>query len=143
MVFRAPAFNRQWRARAQSERNCPARVLIIVENRPAGMDNRVSKQISSLLRCGYDVCVISQRHPSNDQYRANPAVRLLEYPAPPEPVGVLGYIVEYAYSFLMAAVLSIRTLLAIRIDIVQFCQPPDVYFLLAPLFRAVGARIVV
>src|SRR5262249_16110167 len=129
--------------RLRRERNCAGRVLIVVENRPAGMDNRVSKQIGSLVQRGYAVRVITQRHPSNDPYRAVGAVRLFEYPAPVEPRGPLGYLGEYGYSFLMAAALSLRVLAAERIDIVQFCQPPDVYFLLAPLFRWSGARVVV
>lgn len=107
------------------------------------MDNRVSKQIGSLVQSGYAVRVITQRHPSNDTYRTVPAVRLFEYPPPAEPTGLLGYVAEYGYSFLMAAALSIRVLVGERINVVQFCQPPDVYFLLAPVFRWAGARVVV
>jgi glycosyltransferase involved in cell wall biosynthesis len=133
----------QRRGRARPERNRAGRVLIIVENRPAGSDHRVSKQIDSLVQSGYVVRVITQRHPSNDPYRAVRAVRLLEYRPPAEPASLLGYVMEYGYSFLMAAALSIRVLLRERIDVVQFCQPPDVYFLLAPLFRLVGVRVLV
>lgn len=118
-------------------------MLIIVENRPAGVDHRVAKQIGSLVQSGYTVRVITQRHPANRAYQAVPAVRLLEYPAPADPSGLLGYVVEYAYSFLMAAALSLRVLIRERTDVVQFCQPPDVYFLLAPLFRWAGARVLV
>jgi glycosyltransferase involved in cell wall biosynthesis len=119
------------------------KVLIIVENQPAGIDHRVVKQIGSLVDSGYAVRVVTQRHPANRVHRAVPAVQLLEYPPPPDPSGLLGYVVEYAYSFLMATILSIRTLLRERIDVVQFCQPPDVYFLLAPVFRWAGARVLI
>jgi glycosyltransferase involved in cell wall biosynthesis len=125
------------------DRKCAGRVLIIVENVPVGMDNRVSKQINSLVEDGYEVRVITQAHPSNDIFRVGSTVRLFEYRSPPEPTGLLGYVREYGYSFLMATVLSIRVLAGERIDIVQFCQPPDVYFLLAPIFRLAGARVVV
>jgi glycosyltransferase involved in cell wall biosynthesis len=118
-------------------------VLIIVENRPAGLDNRVRKQIDSLVRSGYAVRAITQRHPGNGIYRAVPAVRLHEYRPPREPASLPGYLVEYGYSFLMAASLSAKILARERIDVVQFCQPPDVYFLLAWLFRLAGARVVV
>jgi glycosyltransferase involved in cell wall biosynthesis len=128
---------------AVPETDYAGRVLIIVENRPAGQDNRVSKQIGSLIQSGYAVRVITQRHPSNLAYRDIAAVRLLEYPPPAEPSGLPGYMLEYGYSFVMAAALSLRALAAEPIDVVQFCQPPDLYFMLAPVFRRAGARVVV
>src|SRR5712691_368421 len=106
------------RSRTGHGQDCAGRVLIIVENNPAGMDNRVFKQIGSLVQSGYAVRVITRRHPSNDIYRAAPQVRLLEYRSPAEPAGLFGYVVEYGYSFLMAAALSVRVLLAERIDVV-------------------------
>ena len=107
------------------------------------MDNRVVKQISSLVRNGYAVRAITQRHPKNEIYRSWPDVDLLEYPAPPEGTKVGGYLVEYGYSLLMAAAFSVKVLVREQIDVVQFCQPPDFYFLLAPLFRLTGTRVLV
>lgn len=119
------------------------RVLIIVENVAAGMDHRVSKQIDTLLGQGYCLCVITRRHERNRRYRDHPRVRLFEYPSPPEWGSLLGYLVEYGYSFLVAAFLSLRIALRGRIDVVQLCQPPDLYFPLARLFRTLGAGVVV
>jgi glycosyltransferase involved in cell wall biosynthesis len=118
-------------------------VLIVVENWPAGMDNRVVKQIWSLVRNGYAVRAITQKHPKNEIYRNCPDIHLLEYPPPPEGTKLAGYLVEYGYSFVMAAAFSVKVLVRERIDVVQFCQPPDFYFLLAPLFRWAGARVLV
>jgi glycosyltransferase involved in cell wall biosynthesis len=119
------------------------RVLIIVENIPAGMDHRVSKQIDTLLGQGYCLYVITRRHKCNQRYRGHPGVRFFEYPSPPEWSSLLGYLVEYGYSFLVAAFFSFRVALCGRIDVVQFCQPPDVYFPLARLFRTLGAGVMV
>lgn len=119
------------------------RVLFIVENRPVAMDNRVVKQIDSLLASGYLVRAICQRHARNKMYSDCAAVELFEYPAPPEGTGVAGYLAEYGYSFLWAAALAVKVLRRERIDVVQFCQPPDMYFPLAPLFRRAGARVLV
>ena len=123
--------------------NCAGRVLIIVENVPAGSDNRVSKQIDSLVQSGYSVRVITRSHPENRRYRNMPDVRLYEYSPPPDPSRPAGYLAEYGYSFLMAAAISGRIIARERIDVVQFCQPPDVYFLLASAFHRTGARVVV
>ena len=108
-----------------------ARVLVIVENVPAAIDTRLRKQIDSLLANGHGVSIVTRRDPSNDRYRLDPRIRLYEYPSPPEPSGLLGYAVEYAASFAAASVLVVRALTQERVDVVQFCQPPDIYFPLA------------
>ena len=46
-------------------------------------------------------------------------------------------------SFGWAAVLLARLRLRSRVDVLQLCQPPDVYFPLAWLLRWAGARVVV
>lgn len=119
------------------------RVLIIVENIPVGMDHRVSKQIETLLQNGYEVQVITRKDPHNEVYRKQPDVRLLEYPPPPERGGLPGYLIEYGYSFLAAFFLSLRALFSGHPDVVQFCQPPDIYFPLGWLFKMLGARVVI
>lgn len=111
------------------------RVLIILENEPVWTSHRVRKQIDTLLEAGYLVTAISRRDPGNEEYRKRPGVRLLEYAPPPESEGLLGHLVEYAYSFAAASALTLRAMLSGRIDVVQFCQPPDVYFPLAWVLR--------
>jgi glycosyltransferase involved in cell wall biosynthesis len=119
------------------------RILIVVENIAASVDHRVSKQIDTLIEHGYFVYVITRRHPRNERYLGHRGVRLLEYPSPPDPANLAGYLVEYGYSFLVTAALTLRVVLRGGIDIVQFCQPPDVYFPLAILLRRLGVRILV
>jgi len=121
----------------------PRRMLIIVENGPVAMDHRIIKQIDSLVETGYHVRVISPGFPGNTMYRNRRQVRLFEYPPPPEPRSRLGYLVEYGYSVLAAAVLSVRAAGRHRPDVVQFCLPPDIYFPLARVFRRLGVRVVV
>jgi glycosyltransferase involved in cell wall biosynthesis len=117
-------------------------VLIVVENVPASVDTRVRKQIDSLLEGGYRVSVVSRRHPDNAPYRANPRMRVYEYPAPPETSGLLGYLIEYGISFLAALVLSIRACATGGVDVIQFCQPPDIYFPIVWILRALGFGVV-
>jgi glycosyltransferase involved in cell wall biosynthesis len=119
------------------------RVLIIVENIPAAMDHRVMKQVDTLLDHGYELRLITRKDPRNESHRARRHVRFLEYPPPPEPNSIYGYLIEYGYSFLAASVLSIRALFSGRMDVVQFCQPPDMYFPLGWLFRRLGARVLI
>lgn len=119
------------------------RVLIIVENWAAAEDHRVAKQIGSLVEAGYHVQAISPGSPENTVYRNHRQVRVFEYPPPPQPRGRLGYLVEYGYSVLAAALLSVRAAGRHRPDVVQFCEPPNIYFPLAWIFKRFGVRVVV
>ena len=117
-------------------------VLALVENVPFGIDTRLTKQVDALLESGYRVTVVSRKDPSNQAYRTS-GVQVLEFPPPPERPGVAGYTIEYGLAFLWAAVLSARALLRDRVDVIQVCQPPDVYLPLIRLFRALGYGVVV
>jgi glycosyltransferase involved in cell wall biosynthesis len=117
--------------------------LVIVENVALGIDIRVRKQVRDLLGAGYRVSVVTRASPANDEYRALPGLTVLEYPSPPEPGSLRGYVREYAVSFAWAAVHCLRARLRSPIDVLQLCQPPDIYFPLAWLLRRAGAAVVV
>jgi glycosyltransferase involved in cell wall biosynthesis len=123
-------------------RQCAGHVLTVVENIPMGIDHRVRKQVDALLAGGYRVSVVTRRDPANARYRDLPGVTVLEYPAPREPRGKPGYLAEYGLSFGWAAVLSLAARQHGRVDVVQFCQPPDIYFPLAWALRGLGAKVV-
>lgn len=118
-------------------------VAIVVENLPAGADTRLRKQVRDLLAAGHRVSIITQRGPDNDPYRSIERLRLVEYPPPSEPQGAAGYVREYALSFSWALLRYVRLRLRGRVDVLQLCQPPDVYFPLAWFARGLGARVVV
>jgi glycosyltransferase involved in cell wall biosynthesis len=118
-------------------------VLMIVENVPLGIDQRLRKQVRELLGSGYRVSVVTRRDPENAGYRDLPGLTVLDYPAPAEPRRMSGYVSEYGVSFGWAAVLATAARLQGSIDVVQLCQPPDIYFPIAWLLRWLGAKVVV
>lgn len=118
-------------------------VLILVENVPFGRDTRVRKQVESLLAHGYEVSIVSPRSPVNEPFRDRPRLHVFEYAPPPTGSSASAYVLEYAYSIVMAAARAGRARLARRVDVVQLCQPPDAYVVLAWGLRMAGARIVV
>jgi len=118
-------------------------VLLIVENIPLGIDIRVRKQVRDLLGAGYRVSVVTRRDPQNAPYLGLPGMKVLEYPAPPEPGSAGGYVREYGAAFAWAAALSLGVRLRGRVDVVQLCQPPDVYFPMGWLLRWSGAKVVI
>lgn len=118
-------------------------VAVTVENVPLGVDTRLRKQVDDLLEAGCRVSVITMRHEDNEPYRSRAGLRLLEYPAPQDPAGPAGYVREYAAAFLWAVVNLTRVRLRGPIDVLQVCQPPDIYFPLFPLLKLSGTRVVV
>jgi glycosyltransferase involved in cell wall biosynthesis len=116
---------------------------MIVENVPLGVDIRVRKQVRDLLAEGYEVSVITMRAPENAAYQGLAGLTVLEYPPPPEPNGALGYVREYGLSLAWATVLVGRLRRHKRIDVLQLCQPPDIYFPLARVLRWLGAWVLV
>jgi glycosyltransferase involved in cell wall biosynthesis len=118
-------------------------VVAVVENVPLGADHRLRKQVETLLDHGCRVTVIGSRDEVNAPYRSRPGLRLLEYPPPREPKGAVGHVWEYAWSGVCAMALLLRVRLRHPVDVVQLCQPPDVYAPLARLLRSLGSRVVV
>lgn len=116
-----------------------AHVLLVVENVSLAHDHRLRKQAASLVAAGYEVTVVCRRDPGN---RRLPGVRVLDYPAPRDADGRLAFVWEYAYSWVMAAVLMWRAWLLRPFALVQVSGMPDVYAPLAVPFRWMGAVIV-
>jgi len=124
-------------------RRSAGHVLVVIENTPIGADCRARRQVNDLLASGYRVSAVTRRDPANADYRERPGMKVLEYPPPREPDGKLGYISEYGASLGWAAVLSLFARLGGPVDIVQFCEPPDIYFPLGWILRGLGAKVVV
>ncbi|MGO4342623.1 glycosyltransferase family 4 protein [Pedococcus sp. 2YAF34] len=116
-----------------------AHVVLVVENVSLAHDHRLRKQAASLAAAGYEVTVICRRDPGN---RRLPGVRVLDYPAPRDADGRLAFVWEYAYSWVMAAVLMWRSWLIRPFALIQISGMPDVYAPLAVPFRWMGAVIV-
>ncbi len=118
------------------------RVLIVVENLPARRDRRVWRECQALVSAGYGVSVISPRAPGGPAFEEIEGIRSYTYPAPPEARSKLSFVYEYFYSWLMAALLSVKVLMRDGFDAIQVCNPPDTYFLLGRLYRLFGKPFV-
>jgi glycosyltransferase involved in cell wall biosynthesis len=117
-------------------------VLIIVQNLPVPLDRRVWLECQALTAAGYQVAVISIRGREDSAYDHLDGVHIYRYrPAPPAR-GALGYAWEFAYSWFMTALLSLRVARRHGFDVIQACNPPDTYWALAALYRPFGKRFV-
>ncbi|MGS2617010.1 glycosyltransferase family 4 protein [Micromonospora sp. LZ34] len=108
-------------------------------NLPAERDRRVIRECLSLEANGFDVTIIAPR--GDKSLRTLPGsrnARLRPYPISVYGHSVLSYAVEFGWSFLCITIRLLAEVLSGRAHAVQVCNPPDVYWPLALLLRALG-----
>jgi len=113
------------------------RVLIIVQNLPVPFDRRVWLECQALVSDGYRVAVVCPKGDGDPPYEVVGAVELYKY-RPYAPGGsALGFLAEYAWSFLATAWLTLKARRSGRFAVIQACNPPDIFWPIAVVLRAV------
>ena len=131
------------RARRRTSSSSSRRVLIIVENLPVPFDRRVWLECRALIDAGYQVAVICPSGTGDPPYEVLEGVELYKYQPCTATTGKLAFFAEYAWSFAMTALLTVRARQRGQIDAVQTCNPPDIFWPLGIALRASsGARFV-
>ena len=118
------------------------RVLMIVQDLPVPYDRRTWLEATTLSQAGYTVSVICPQSPRfKASYECLEDIDIYRYPLPFEAYGVLSYILEFAWCFVMAFILSCRVHLFGRgFDVIHSCNPPETYWALARVWRCFGKR---
>ncbi len=111
------------------------RVLIIIQNLWVPFDRRVWEECKALKGAGYDVTVVCPKGPGDPAYQVIDGVAVHQYKAYAPGGSKAGFIVEYAYSFLMTLMLVLRARKAGRFQVMQACNPPDIFWPIAILLR--------
>jgi len=112
------------------------RVLIIVQNLPVPFDRRVWLECQALISDGYQVAVVCPKGKGDPSYQVVDEVQLYKY-RPYAPGGSkAGFIIEYAYSFLATAWLTLKARRSGRFGVIQACNPPDIFWPIALVLRA-------
>ena len=113
------------------------RLLIIVQNLPVPFDRRVWLECQALVGEGYDVSVVCPQGEGDPSYEVVETVRLYKY-RPYSPGGSkLSFAAEYAYSFTATAWHVLKARRRGRFAVMQACNPPDIFWPIALLLRAV------
>jgi len=113
------------------------RVLIIVQNLPVPFDRRVWLECQALVGAGYDVSVVCPKGKGDPSYEVIDTVRLYKY-RPYAPGGSkAGFLIEYAYSFAATAWQVLKARRGGRFAVMQACNPPDIFWPIAHVLRAV------
>lgn len=131
-------FKRSRVGRSGRQTSRPSHVLLMVENVALARDHRLQKQVGTLSDDGYRVTVICRADPGN----AGWPVRVLAYRAPADATSKFGFVLEYGYSWLMAALRTVQVFITDPFDVVQISGTPDVYFTIGGPFKLLGRRLV-
>ena len=117
------------------------RVLIVIENLPAPFDRRVWQEARTLRDAGYRVAIVCPRMKGYDApYEELEGIPIYRHPLPFEARGAAGYLLEYASALFWEAVLMWRVFLRHGFDVIHACNPPDLIFLNALVFKLLGVR---
>jgi glycosyltransferase involved in cell wall biosynthesis len=113
-----------------------SRILIIVQNLPVPFDRRVWLECQALVADGHQVAVVCPKGPGDPAYAVLDTVELYKY-RPYAPGGSkAGFIAEYIYSFAATAWGTLRARRRGRFAVLQACNPPDIFWPIALVLRA-------
>ncbi len=120
----------------------PRRVLIVVENLPVPLDRRVWLEATTLVAHGYQVSVICPTGKGWDKaYEEIEGVHIYRYPEPPEAhSGAVAYAREWGGALWHMFRLAGRVRRERGFDVIHGCNPPDLIWLLALIYRPRGVR---
>lgn len=116
-------------------------VAAMVQNVSLAEDNRLCKQVEELCAAGCQVSVITRRDRANEPWRHHRGLTLVEYRAPVDGDSTMGHLREYAASVARQVPRLAQLHRRHRIDVLQICQPPDLYVPVAALARRLGIRV--
>ena len=118
-------------------------VAAMVQNVSLADDNRLSKQVADLCAAGAQVSVITRQDDANAPWRDVENLTLVEYPAPVDGSSTVGHVREYVVSLARQIPALVGLHRRRHIDVLQICQPPDLYFPVAAVARRLGVRVLV
>ncbi|MDC9826310.1 glycosyltransferase family 4 protein [Devosia sp. ZB163] len=119
------------------------KVLIIVENLPVPFDRRVWLEATTLSKAGALVsviCPIAKGY--TKRYELIDGIHVYRHPLPAEGNGPIGYLKEYGAALFWETLLAFKVLRKHGFDAIHACNPPDLIFLVAMLFKPFGKRFV-
>ena len=120
----------------------PPAVLIIVQNLPVPFDRRVWLECQALVAASYRVAVVCPKGPGDPDEQVLDGVTLYKYDAPPTGASKLAFVREYGRSFATTVRLIRRAWKRGRFDVLQACNPPDIFWPIAVVLRCAGVRFV-
>lgn len=124
-------------------RGAGRRTLILVEDLPVPFDRRVWSEARTLRESGWRVTVVCPMGEGARRWHERlEGIEVFRYPLPTTAAGLLNHLVEYAVAIPASLVLALLAWRGRRFDVVHACNPPDFFFPIGRLFRALGSAFV-
>jgi glycosyltransferase involved in cell wall biosynthesis len=118
-------------------------VLILVENLPSPFDRRVWQEACTLRDAGYRVTIVCPTGPGCERrFEAIGGIHIHRYRLPLEAAGAAGYALEYSIALAASFALAWRVWRTRGFDVIQACNPPDLFFLIGAFFKLLGKKFV-
>lgn len=118
-------------------------ILIIVENLPVPFDRRVWQEATTLKENGAEVSVICPRMKGYlKKYDYLDGIHIYRHSLWQEGSSYLGYLMEYSSALFWEMILSLKIFLKKRFHVIHGCNPPDLIFLIALVFKVFGVKYV-
>lgn len=118
-------------------------ILFIVENLPVPFDRRVWQEATTLKEAGFDISIICPIMNSFTlPYEKIEGIDIFRHPLPIEANSGIDYLWEYGSAIFWWIRLSIKIFTKNRFQIIHGCNPPDLIFIVALLFKPFGVTYV-
>lgn len=116
---------------------------MIVENLSLPFDRRVWQEANTLKENGAEVSIICPKMKGyTKKYECLNGIHIYRHPLPPEANGAWGYFREYTVALFWEFVLSWKIFVKKRFQVIHGCNPPDLIFMVALLFKIFGVKYV-
>jgi glycosyltransferase involved in cell wall biosynthesis len=119
-----------------------ARVLILIENTTVTYDRRVLKEAHALIEAGYSVSVICPAEGPEPLREELGSIHVRRYRPWQAKRGAASQVLEYLTALAKTLWLMLGMLRRPGFDIIQACNPPDLFFLIVGPFKLFGKRFV-
>ncbi len=115
-----------------------SRVMIIVQNLSVPLTGESGLECQALKSAGYQVAVVCPKDNGDPAYQVLDGVELYKYRGYAPGGGKLSYVAEYAYSLAATTWLTLKARRRSgRLDVLQACNPPDIFWPIARVLRAI------
>jgi len=99
-------------------------------------------EATSLVQAGFGVSVISPRKPGDAPHAVIDGVSVYRYKMYPPTRGVISFLWEFTYCWVMTFWLSLVVWRREGFDVIHACNPPDTYWLLGRFYKLFGKKYV-
>jgi len=119
------------------------RALILVEDLPVPFDRRVWSEATTLRAAGWRVTVVCPKGEGARRWHERiDGIEVFRYPLPTTAAGMVAHLAEYAVAMPASLILALLAWRGRRFDVVHACNPPDFFFPIGRLFRALGSAFI-